>query len=107
MYVGILILFQQVLGIQAHRVEGLAQVMAGRRQQTQLTCVIRFRTLPRQIEQSQVKPSTALAMLLQVRANTADQVGAKKKQSLVTQCHASTRDSPSQPQEQPADAPGR
>src|SRR3990167_4460439 len=101
-----LALFEQVLGIQAHGVQRLAQVMAGRREQTQLARVIGFGTLPRQVEQAQVEPGAALPVLLQVGAGTANQVGADQEQALISQLAARLGQQQPKRQEQQAEAPG-
>ena len=77
------------------------------RQQVQLATVIAFGALARQVEQPQGQPGTALAMLLQVGANAADQIGAKQKQALITQHHAAPCGNQPHPKEQPAHTPGR
>ncbi|MCY1548142.1 hypothetical protein D9M68_842330 [compost metagenome] len=43
-------LLEQVLGVQAHGIQRLAQVMAGRREQAQLARVIGFGALAGQVE---------------------------------------------------------
>jgi hypothetical protein len=96
-----------VLGIQPHGIQRLAQIVAGGGKQAQLARVIGLGPLAGQVEQTQVEPGTALAMLLQIGTDTADQVGADQKQALVGQFRTGLGQQQTEAEKQRADTPGR